>query len=220
MMIRFKKCPKCGAQVEEHDYQCWNCNHIINESLGPPVGDEINMEIGVNQYQPYFIQCKSCGAQNELSSTHCWNCGVQISIPLWDDRVNDSINILKQKKHVPFEDVVSNPPQIEQKKKRAIQTIVSKVGKVLGINMLEEDQDTNESREKDRRKRKAGKLILFHCPKCNGYFKVSFIRVHGHVKCPVCKDTRMLIPYYCARCKKSYDYRDFGHYTCPTCNIT
>ncbi len=172
---------------------------------------------------PYLVQgiafkaCGNCGAHCEAAAAKCWDCGTAFKtvIPTAADP-GDEGSAIADRKAVPFGDITVKPP--EEKKKPGIGGAVGKL--LTGKDYDPSDGVTKEEKEKEREMKKERRLILFHCPRCNGYFKVIFRKVQNKVKCPECKNFLMKIPYFCTRCKTIEDFSVIGEHTCKTCNLT
>ncbi|MBN2153936.1 MAG: hypothetical protein JW839_20935, partial [Candidatus Lokiarchaeota archaeon] len=127
----------------------------------------------------------------------------------------DEGSAIAERKNVPFAEITTKPP--EEKKKPSIGSTVGKIFTSKDYDPSEET--TEEDKAKEHEMKKERRLILFHCPRCNGYFKVIFRKVQNKVKCPECKNTFMRIPYFCVRCKKTEDFSAIGDHTCTACNL-
>lgn len=211
-MIEFSKCPSCGASTEKEAITCWSCNAQL-KAPGPQVNvDDIN--VLPDSPSPYaFHTCKNCGAHNEFSSSKCWSCGVVL---LPGERA-PGLPAAKEAS-------TRAPPKVEKPsldesttKKVNILDAVAKAFKFSSFN--DSDDDSAEDRQKEREKKKERKLVLFHCPKCDDYFKVTFRRLKDSVNCPVCKNVPMLVSYFCTRCKRTRDCKEMGRNVCPSCHI-
>jgi len=163
-----------------------------------------------------FKTCDKCGSQCEHFASRCWQCGTVFpDVPPSTVANGSEGSMIAEKKKIPFGDKTLTPPEIKKKP-----NIIDTVAKVFKPAEYIPDEEMTESvRNEERALKKERKLILFHCPKCDGYFKVIFRRVHAGVKCPECKDTRMKISYYCTRCKHTEDFDTLDPHVCKRCNI-
>ncbi|NMC07883.1 MAG: hypothetical protein GYA24_21925 [Candidatus Lokiarchaeota archaeon] len=226
-MMRFKTCPKCKAQIEDQaGVACWSCGNIDAIAVRP--GDQAGTPrspdlIDPNDFSdPLLVQgiafkaCGNCGAQCEPTATRCWECGTTFKDTFPSAlHPGDEGSAIAARKGIPFGEITAKPP--EEKKKPGIAGMVGKI-----LTGKEYDPSTEVSEEQktvEHEMKKERRLMLFHCPRCNEYFKVTFKKVHNKVKCPECKNVIMKIPYYCTRCKKSEDFSAIGEYTCKTCNL-
>lgn len=204
-MLRFTTCPKCGAQVEASPgVPCWSCGHV-DGNLDP-----------VDAGPAAFVPCKACGARAEATAACCWNCGKPVH-PMdgGGTAMPDGHVTRDEARIVPFADLARSPPPPKQ-------GILDAVAKTIGLKPDLDSRDgepTEQERQAERDARKARTLLLFHCPGCGDHFKITFKKVHGGVKCPVCKDVKLLVPYHCTRCKQTVDFSEIGHHVCPACNI-
>ena len=222
-MLKFTTCPKCKAEIEDvPGVPCWNCGFVAGGSKRPAeknavnvLGEEYNHDAMAGQHLA-FKTCSKCGSQCENFATRCWQCGsVFQNVSAGVIATGSEGSAIAEKKKVPFSENISTPPDL--KKKPNILESVAKIFKPAEYLPDEEMNDSVRNEEHDLKKER--KLILFHCPKCKGYFKVIFRRVHAGVKCPECKDTRMKIPFYCTRCKHTEDFDTLDPHVCKTCNI-
>nr|MDO8109757.1 hypothetical protein [Candidatus Sigynarchaeota archaeon] len=222
-MMKFTTCPKCKAQIEDlPGTKCWNCGHVPGGKNVPASTGDVNI---IGQKGDYdfltdqsvsFKICSNCGSQCEAFAAKCWQCGVKfpgVAPNVFPDGSEHSA--IEERKKVPFADKTAKAPEI--KKKPGIIDAVAKVFKAT--EYIPEEEITDEVKQEERDLKKARKLILFRCPRCGGYFKVIFRRVHHGVKCPECKDTRMKIPYFCTKCKISEDFDTFDPHVCKTCHL-
>ncbi|MEX2716227.1 MAG: hypothetical protein Q6353_016710 [Candidatus Sigynarchaeum springense] len=225
--MRFKTCPKCKAQCEDEiGVPCWSCGHvddvIANKDVKPGTKKYPDLIDPSDFSDPYVVQgiafkvCGNCGAHCESGAGRCWDCGTifKTVIPT-AAQPGDEGSAIAERKNVPFADLTAKPP--EEKKKTSI-------GGSVGKLLKETDHDpseklTAEEKAKEHELKKERRLILFHCPRCNGYFKVIFRKVQSKVKCPECKGSFMKIPYFCVRCKKTEDFSIIGSHVCSTCNL-
>ncbi|MHA1792330.1 MAG: hypothetical protein ACTSVI_06770 [Promethearchaeota archaeon] len=218
-MIHFIDCPKCKAKIENiPGTKCWNCGYLIPG--GSPAASPINelpaedlhyYDMGITT--TYFRICPSCGAQCELGATYCWSC--HVALDKQDDSASSGYsNVAPKKKNVPFSELSSKPP-----KKKHKQGLVDFLARAIKISKYIDEDDDSITPEEERKIKKEGKLILFHCPKCGEYYKVMFKKVRDKVKCPVCKDVFMKIPYFCTRCKRIEEFDNLGRHTCKYCNL-
>jgi predicted Zn-ribbon and HTH transcriptional regulator len=227
-MMRFLPCPKCKAQREDDfSVPCWNCGDVIGaveKKDGQPETKRHPDLIDPNDFSdPYLVQgiafkaCGNCGAHCEAAAAKCWDCGTKFKaiIPT-ASQPGDEGSAIADRKAVPFGDITIKPP--EEKKKPSL---VNAVGKVLkGHDYDPSDEVTDKERADEREFKRERRLILFHCQRCNGYFKVIFRKVRDKVKCPECKNTLMKIPYFCTRCKTIDDFSTIDEHFCKTCNLT
>lgn len=222
-MIKFIICPKCKADIEDiPGLPCWNCGYVSDglkqsseKKAANILGEEHDYDSLAGQHLA-FKMCDKCGAQCENFMNRCWQCGkiFQDVVPI-TDAIGSEGSMIEEKKKIPFSENTATPP--ETKKKPNIIDAVAKVFKPA--EYIPEEEMTEEIRQEEWTLKKERKLILFHCPKCNAYFKVIFRRVHAGVKCPECKDTRMKIPFYCTRCKQTVDFNTLDPHICKTCKI-
>lgn len=217
-MIRFIKCPKCEASIENvPGTVCWNCGHIVRGGSKVNQAPSNVLDIDAQYYdlddQTFlFKSCSKCGAQNEKYAVNCWECG-QAFEGLGGADAGDVHASPSPKKKVPFGDIVAKPPEEKEKK-----GIVGKISDVLKPGDSEGPSPEQLQKEKERKMKKERRLILFHCLKCGDYFKVLFRKVRAEVKCPVCKSL-MKISYFCTKCKCTEEYSKLGRHVCPRCNL-
>jgi predicted amidophosphoribosyltransferase len=226
-MMRFKTCPKCKAQIEDvPGVPCWSCGNVEASAVKPGEQPETKRHpdlIDPNDFSdPFLVQgiafkaCGNCGAQCEPIATQCWECGTNFKDAFPSAaHPGDEGSVIADRKSVPFGEVTAKPP--EEKKKPGIGNTVGKMLK--GKDYDPSDEVTEEDKVKEHDMKKERRLILFHCPRCNGYFKVVFRKVQNKVKCPECKNVLMKIPYYCTRCKNTEDFPTIGEHACKTCNL-
>ncbi len=227
-MIRFKPCPKCKAQREDDfSVPCWNCGHAEAGAVKKDKSSETKRYpdlIDPNDFSdPFLIQgiafkaCGNCGAHCETAAVKCWDCGTMFNTTIpTASQPGDEGSAIADRKAVPFGDITTKPPEAKRRP-----NLINAMGKVLkGHDYDPNDEVTDEARAEERELKKERRLILFHCQRCNGYFKVIFHKVHEKVKCPECKNVLMKIPYFCTRCKNTEDFSVIGEHICKTCNLS
>nr|MDO8084770.1 hypothetical protein [Candidatus Sigynarchaeum springense] len=230
-MMRFRVCPKCKAQCEdEAGVPCWSCGHVEgiveNKEMQlegkPPAKRHPDLVDPSDFSDPYLVQgivfkaCGNCGAHCEAGAGRCWDCGTIFKTPIpTAAHPGDEGSAIADRKAVPFGEITIKPP--EEKKKPSVGSMVSKLLKNTDYDPSE--KLTAEDKAKEHEMKKERRLILFHCPRCNGYFKVIFRKVQNKVKCPECKGSFMKIPYFCVRCKKTEDFSIIGPHVCSACNL-
>ncbi|MFX0101093.1 MAG: hypothetical protein ACFFCS_16075 [Candidatus Hodarchaeota archaeon] len=217
-MLKFIQCPKCEASIENiAGTKCWNCGHVVGGDAAKTNQGQSNLLNTESEYYDLgdqtlmFATCK-CGAQNDKFAVKCWECGQALEI-LGGAPASGVHSSEAPKKKVPFSDIVEKPP--EEKEKKGL------IGKLSDALKPGEEGKTPEEiqKEKERQMKKERRLILFHCNNCGDYFKVLFRKVRAEVKCPVCKNVKMKIPYFCTKCKCIEEFTDLGRHVCPRCNL-
>ncbi len=219
-MIRFVNCPKCGAQIENlPGVPCWSCGYVDTKQLPKdraPVPQHNTIDIESEYYSPVnpvnFTVCPACGAQCESSIPNCWACNALLPGHPPHPGYSAPKKTISPNKDVPFGDIVYEPPEPPLKHKDQ----AGAPDKLVGD---EKSGLKKEDLEEEREKKKEGKLILFHCLRCNEYFKVIFRKVRESVKCPACKNVRMKVSYYCTRCKTTVDFDTIERHVCDGCKI-
>ncbi|MHA1683175.1 MAG: hypothetical protein ACTSUE_19705 [Promethearchaeota archaeon] len=221
-MIKFISCPNCKAKIENiPGTTCWNCGYLV------PGGEEINTIIVPDEPLPrgepaigstdnYFKSCPNCEAQCEYFATRCWSCGVELEAT--DGEIDWKT---APKKFVPFSEVVEKPPEIKKKTSLTgkLSSVAGKIASAFKPDYHPSDESTDKEVQEERKLKLKRKLLLFHCPKCDEYFKVLFRKVTPNVKCPECKSVRMKIPYFCTRCKRTEEFFTLDKHVCKYCNL-
>nr|MDO8117095.1 hypothetical protein [Candidatus Sigynarchaeota archaeon] len=222
-MIRFVHCPKCGAQVENAPgVPCWSCGYFDTSKL-PKATTDANQFNAINVENEYYTPvgsmnfkiCTRCGAKCESVARECWEC----KFPFTDGDGALPYEAPKKQvtpnKDVPFGDIVYEPPA-SKKDQAGVLDKLTKPSKGPGE---EKNGQLQEELEEERERKKEGKLILFHCPKCNEYYKVLFRKVREGLKCPACKNVKMKVSYYCTRCKTLIDFDTIERHVCEICKL-
>jgi ribosomal protein S27E len=223
--MRFKTCPKCQAQAEDvPGVACWNCGHVDGVGQGGNAKkQEYPDSIDPSDFNdPYLVQgiafkaCGNCGAHCDAPATQCWDCGTKFktTIPASIAHGNEG-SAIAERKNVPFGELTATPPG--EKKKASPIGAEAKALENMGIDPAGKKAEAEKAEERAMKKER--RLILFHCPRCNGFFKVVFRKVRDKVKCPECKTMLMKIPYFCTRCKRTEDFETIAAHVCKPCNL-